>query len=338
MPNSLPLFCGNIERFGDGTPALKLQTNRPLVYVQDALPNFNKDEIWSWLKEAFARWEAVCDFKATRIMDLQAAGQTDYVNVVTVEDLGGSGILADQMLPYQGGRILRMRINSRINWKATDGPMQGGTIDPIRTLCHELGHFQGHSHWPVGTPLELMEPVIQQTIISPQPTEAAMSVSWFGRPTTTPPPLPPQPPLPPGTVGETIRILMDISKSDGRLKNYKATLVNGLIPNLGGSMEPQVPFPNSVQFFDSAGKLLRIVRGENATWAQKYAHCWVVAGYAGTLIPQGIQELAEGGDRDNLVAQLELVQDMQKSNAAMVFDWKNLVRLALGYLMNELLK
>lgn len=336
MPNSLPLFCGNGEKFGDGTPALKLSTNRPLVYIQDQLPNFNKESIWSWLKEAYARWEAVCDFRATRIMDLQAAGQTDVVNLITVEDLGGSGILADQMLPYQGGRILRMRINARINWKATDGPMQGGTIDPIRTLCHEIGHFMGHSHWPVGVPLELMEPSIQQNIISPQSTEAAMSASWFGKPATTPTP-PPIPPLPPVPTGEVIRILMDIGKTDGSFKSYKATLINGLSP--GGIMDPQVPFPTSTQFFDSAGKLLRIIRGEAATWSQKYGHVWIIAGYGGTLIPQGIQELAENDEyRNDLEKQLELVQDMQTSNAAMVFDWKNLVRLALQYLMNELLK
>lgn len=190
----LPGFaCGNGETFGDGTPALKLQTNRPLVFVRDALPDHAQDEIWSWMKEGHARWGAVCDWQARRIMDLSEAGPNDYVQLVTVADLGGGGILADQMLPYTGGRILRMRINSRVSWKATDGPMPSGTIDPVRTLEHETGHFMGHAHFPTGAPPELMEPYIQQGIIRPQPTEGRVSAAWFGPPVAVPP-VPPTPP------------------------------------------------------------------------------------------------------------------------------------------------
>ena len=185
-----PYMCGCVEQFGDGSPALKLGTNRPLVYVQDALPGFSRDVIWSWLKEGHARWGAVCDWLADRIDDMSDAGPNDIVQLVTVADLGGGGVLADQMLPYSGGSVLRMRINSRIKWKATDGQMASGTVDPVRTLCHETGHFQGHTHWPQGQPLELMEPYVQQTITRPQSTEGKMSASWFGQP-VTPPPLPP---------------------------------------------------------------------------------------------------------------------------------------------------
>lgn len=187
MDGFIPV-CGCVEQFGDGTPALKLGTNRPLVFVQDALPGFSRDDVWAWLREAHARWGAVCDWKATRIMDLSEAGPTDFVNLVTVADLGGRGVLADQMLPYTGGNVLRMRINNRIQWRATDGQMTGGLIDPIRTLCHEIGHFQGHQHWPVGAPAELMEPTVSQTIIGPQSTEGKVSAGWFGNPVVTPTP------------------------------------------------------------------------------------------------------------------------------------------------------
>lgn len=198
-----PCVCGNGEQFGDGTPALKLATNRPLVYVQDALPSHSWDEIWTWLAEAHARWGAVCDWRARRIMDMTEAGPTDVVNLVTVADLGGGGILADQMLPYTGGRVLRMRINARIRWQATDGAMPQGTIDPIRTLTHELGHFQGHAHWPVGAPPELMEPTVSHTVIRPQPTEARVSAGWFGSV------LPPEPPLPPSSGPGSIVLAVD---------------------------------------------------------------------------------------------------------------------------------
>lgn len=183
-------FCGCTEALGDGSPALKLGTNRPLVFVRDELPGHSRDVIWSWLKEAHARWGAVCDWKAERIMDLSDAGAQDIVHFVTVADLGGSGVLADQYLPYTGGKILRMRINQRIRWRATDGQMTGGYVDPIRTICHETGHFMGMSHFPVGSPVELMEPTISQNIIGPQPTEARVAAGWFGEPLT---PVPPKP-------------------------------------------------------------------------------------------------------------------------------------------------
>lgn len=195
-------FCGCTEAFGDGSPALKLPTNRPLVLVQDALPGHSVDILWTWLREAHARWGSVCDWQARRIFDPREAGAGDYVQLVTGADLGGGGVLADQMLPYAGGRILRLRINNRIHWRATDGPMGAGEIDPVRTLCHEIGHFQGHSHWPQGAPPELMEPAIRQDVIAPQPTEARVSAGWFGPPGN--PPVPP--PQPPGERVVTVRV------------------------------------------------------------------------------------------------------------------------------------
>lgn len=200
------MLCGVSEQMGDGSPMLKLPTNRPLVLVRDPLPQFPQDEIWDWIEEAYRRWTAVCDFVPKRIFDLSEAGPNDVVNLITVADLGGGGVLADQMLPYQGGRVLRMRLNSRITWLATDGPMSGGRIDPVRTICHELGHFQGHSHWPVGAPPELMEPTVSQKIIGPQPTEAKVSAGWFGLPTGTPAPTPTPTPTPGGKFNVVLEI------------------------------------------------------------------------------------------------------------------------------------
>lgn len=187
------LLCGVREALGDGSPSLKLGSNRPLVLIQDALPSHGRDEIWSWLEEAHNRWGKVCDWKAERIMDITDLGPNDYVQLVTVADLGTQGVLADQMLPYTGGRILKMRINYRVNWKRTDGPMPQGTVDPVRTLTHETGHFMGMQHYPTSPPKDLMEPYILQDIIGPQTAEGKMAAGWFGEPTVVPPPPPPGP-------------------------------------------------------------------------------------------------------------------------------------------------
>lgn len=209
IPEPMPAFgvCGCGEQFGDGTPALKLATNRPLVLVRDALPGFTQDQIWAWFDEAYnRRWAKVCDWYARRIRDLTEAGPSDYVNLITVDDLGGGGILADQMLPYSGGRILRMRLNSRIQWRPHNGPGQG--IDPVRVIAHEGGHFMGHAHWPAGAPPELMEPTYSPNVQEPQPTEGKVSAGWFGPPVTQPPP---PPPPTPGKILLEVEVLGEIT-------------------------------------------------------------------------------------------------------------------------------
>lgn len=173
---------------GDGTPALKLPTNRPLVLVRDPLPGWDRDAIWGWLDEAYnRRWGAVCDLRARRIFDLAEAGPADVVNLVTVADLGGGGVLADQMLPYTNARVLVMRINSRIKFVPTDGQMASGTIDPVRMITHEGGHFLGFQHLSTALPRDLMEPYILQEVIRPQAAEAKTALGWFGPPVTLPP-------------------------------------------------------------------------------------------------------------------------------------------------------
>lgn len=188
-------ICGVEAALGDGkTPALKLQTNRPLFYVKDALPGFGVDAIAEWYEEAFSRWSAVADIKTRRITDLAEASAQDVVNVITVANLP-AGVLADQQLPAPGLTRPVMRLSKLVTWKRSDGEMggagMGGWIDPVRTLCHEQGHFIGHQHFPEGLPPELMEPFISDEVIAPQPTEARVTAGWFGD--AVPPDGPPSP-------------------------------------------------------------------------------------------------------------------------------------------------
>lgn len=214
--------CGVAEMFGDGSMLLKLQTNRPAFCISDALPGYDADTIAKWIEEAFARWGQVADIVARRIKKLSDLKSGEYAVNVTVADLGTSGVLADQRLPHHGGFILPMRINNRINWVPTNGQMQGRTIDPIRTLCHELGHFLGHHHFPQSAPKELMEPTILQDIIGPQPTEAKITADWFGAPVAIPP-TGPTTPKPDPTPRGKIAISVDLDTGNIAIPGYRLT-------------------------------------------------------------------------------------------------------------------
>lgn len=191
--------CGVVEQYQTRDKAMtaeaRLGTKRPLVFIQDALPGWSKDATATAYMDAASRWTAGADIAWTLITDMAQAGPSNIVNRVSVADLGGGGVLADQMLP-SGQRILQMRMNSRISWVKTDGSMPGGKVDAVRVFAHEIGHFIGHEHWPRGAPPELMEPFISDTIIKPQATELAVTVNWFGPPVPVPGPDPTPTPTP----------------------------------------------------------------------------------------------------------------------------------------------
>jgi hypothetical protein len=216
-------LCGVPEMFGDGSMLLKLQSNRPAFCISDALPGYDVETIADWIEEAFSRWGQVADIKARRIKKLSDLKSGEYCVNVTVADLGTSGVLADQRLPHPGGFVLPMRINNRINWVPTNGQMQGRTIDPVRTLTHELGHFLGHHHFPQSAPKELMEPTILQDIIGPQPTEAKITADWFGAPVATPVPTPPGPEPKPTDPRGKISISIDFDTGNISIPGYRLT-------------------------------------------------------------------------------------------------------------------
>lgn len=192
--------CGVVEQYQSRdkamTAAARLGTKRPLVYIQDALPGWTKEATGNAYMEAAARWTAGADIAWTLITDMAQAGPSNIVNKITVADLGTGGVLADQVLPNGSGRILPMRMNTRISWVKTDGPMPNGKVDVLRVFAHEIGHFIGHEHWPRGAPAELMEPFISDAIIKPQATELAVTVNWFGAPVPVPGPTPTPTPTP----------------------------------------------------------------------------------------------------------------------------------------------
>lgn len=181
------MLCGVREMIGDGSAAVKLQTNRPLVYIADAPPGVTRESLTASYLEAFERWTRVANVETRLITDLAEAGPSDVLNYVTTHAHAGQ-VLADQQLPNGSSNRLVMRVSTRVNWSS---------VDLRAVLAHEIGHFLGHLHWPSGAPPELMEPVLS-SITHPQPTEARVTAGWFGPPKVnpTPTPVPPLPPVP----------------------------------------------------------------------------------------------------------------------------------------------
>ncbi len=176
------MLCGCREQFGDGSALMALPKNRFVYVVETNLERNSRDDVASWIDEAITRWrDADIDIGGERIGHINDAKQDDIVLRIISKDLGGDGVIADQELPSRGKRIYQMRWNTRLTFVATDRSMRSGTIDPLRSGTHELGHFWGSHHFPVGSPDELMEPRITQHIIAPQPTETKLVQGWFGR-------------------------------------------------------------------------------------------------------------------------------------------------------------
>lgn len=219
------MLCGCPENFGDGTALFKLPSNRFAYFVRDSLPNNSRDEIADWIAEAISRWRSVADIEGRRILRLEDLEAGELLDEITVADLGGGGVLADQQLPQPGVTRYRMRMNVRIKWVRTNGVMRAGEVDPVRTDCHELGHFLGFQHFPTSLPKELMEPRILPDIIGPQPTEAKIAADWFG------PPKPGNEPQPvPGAAGWEFRVTPEggaIVRKDGILQRLSPSPFSG---------------------------------------------------------------------------------------------------------------
>ena len=187
-------FCRNAEQFGDGSPVYLLPTKRPTWWINAELPWMPRADLENLLQDSFDAWSQVADVKATRAASAQVAHL--LVTVATID--GPAGVLADCMLPSPGLRQQIMRID--IAEQALKHLL--GTI-----LRHELGHFFALQHFPSGPPPELMEPILNQAVNGPQPTEAALMAKWYGQP-VTPPPLP----QPPGVLVCTMRAMPGTDK------------------------------------------------------------------------------------------------------------------------------
>lgn len=175
MSESPIRFCWNPEQFGDGTAALRLDTNRPTWWLRDELPWMPRAALESKIQEALDEWKHVADVDCKR-----ATSEAMARWVITVARLDGpGGVLADMQLPGPRQQFMRIDMSESA---------LSHLLVPI--LTHEFGHAYGLQHFPSSPPPELMEPTLNPKITTPQATESALMVQWYGKPITQPTPAP----------------------------------------------------------------------------------------------------------------------------------------------------
>jgi hypothetical protein len=186
--------CRNTEQFGDGSPALRLQTNRPKVWFAATLPGMPMAS----LKEIFFRgvnkWSLVANVKA-----VEAANQAEADWIIVPSRIDGkNGVLADMMMP--GPRPQYMRLDVAEN--ASEDQLE-------QTCMHEGGHGYGLFHTPAGPPAEVMDPSLNMSVRTPQAAEAKLMESMYGAP-MQPKPTPQPDPIPtPSSIKGEIRVTLN---------------------------------------------------------------------------------------------------------------------------------
>jgi len=168
--------CRNTENFGDGSPALRLQTNRPKVWFAASLPGMPLAK----LKEIFFRgvnkWALVANVLA---VEAESQNEADWIIVPSRMD-GKNGVLADMMMPGPHPQYMRLDV------------AENASEDQLEQTClHEGGHGYGLFHTPAGPPAEVMDPSLNMSVRTPQAAEAKLMESMYGAPMLPAPPKPP---------------------------------------------------------------------------------------------------------------------------------------------------
>jgi hypothetical protein len=177
-------FCACTEAFGDGSQQVKLPSGLITFRVDGQLPGLSKADFEAACMEAWRRWERVIGIK----VDKHANPKTDPTQyVLTAQMDGGSGVLADQELPYGRGTNLRMRVDHSERWTVNDAPGQG-LINLIAVLAHEDGHCLGMQHISPEGDADLMNPTYSPKIYLPQEDDISYGRKLYGPPVVVSPP------------------------------------------------------------------------------------------------------------------------------------------------------
>lgn len=171
------LICGFAETITTGE--LKRDPSA-LYYVEAGLSRIARDMVRDCVKQAFSAWAVVANVNGEEAPNAQQAHL--LIRVASID--GRSGVLADCMLPGPPQQLMRLDDNEQ--WVVHLGAdVPNNTIDLLRVLIHELGHFWGLGHAPQNS-RNLMAPMYSKNIWYPQGDwEVSNMVSLYGKPKPT---------------------------------------------------------------------------------------------------------------------------------------------------------
>lgn len=180
-------FCGcseqMLEEFGRRRQISKWGKTHLRWFVADRLPGLGKMEMLKAYEQSFAAWQSVCGltFEQTNQHNL-----ADFI-IQTRSIDGQSGTLAEHQLPPGNDMPLRGWFDLGEVW-TTATPPETGRIDLVAVATHEFGHGIGISH--IKAPGNLMNPVYDPSIRTPQQGDIDEALRRYGPPKEAPEPDP----------------------------------------------------------------------------------------------------------------------------------------------------
>lgn len=230
MPGSFEYKCGHTEA-ELASAGLSKWGLKEVSYFITGYPvglGMTRKDVDGAVESCFADWQSKCGLSFRR------AGGADSANIVMGVGRGQragfdgpQGILAYCYLPtgdnFQGQ--LEMLWDLDEAWTVDPSNLQG--INFATVTKHELGHGIGLSHVSASQyPQQLMNPIYNPRISTPQSHDIADAQSRYGKPVVVVPPV--QPPTPPtggsGTISAKVQ-LQDGSIWGGRLTRLPSGLI-----------------------------------------------------------------------------------------------------------------
>lgn len=187
MSESNQCYCGvteqMLEDFRRRNPLRKWQKTHLRWYVADRLPGVGQMEMLTAYRQSFAAWQSVCGltFEQTKQHSL-----ADLI-ILTRSIDGRNGTLAEHQLPPGNDMPLRGWFDIGEGWTVSSPP-QRGKIDLVAVATHEFGHGIGISH--IQSPRNLMNPVYDPGIRTPQQGDIDEATRRYGPPRQAPEPDP----------------------------------------------------------------------------------------------------------------------------------------------------
>lgn len=183
-----PRFCGHPDVM-PLAEALQAWPRKDLSYTitnPGGFPGLSADQAKAAFAWAAGQIEAACDVRLRWTPD--AAAALIVIDCQRIDQPGG--VLAYSELADGTARRKGQRYDSSEAWVYVQGPqVPRSRIDLGRVALHELIHMMGVPHLPSGN---LMQPLYDMNIWTPQSGDVRELVARYGPPAAPPPPAPPE--------------------------------------------------------------------------------------------------------------------------------------------------